>query len=98
MLARLRISLTRSRRTLVFAHLLEDLVDVRARGLRRGGSVRFHIHGFSFVAESPEANKVSKTMPTSGRADADAGAGVCAGGGVVASLIAVPSARRAGSP
>lgn len=88
------------RRILIFAQLCEDDLHVRARwrrGWRCPGRVAVvvaHAFSFSFGTRLAEPNSASNTISTSGRV----GEGVDVGGGVLASLIATPSACRVQSP
>lgn len=95
---RVRVVSSWLRLLVVLGQPLEYVFDVRSRGRWRRRRRSVVAHGCSLVARSPEASRVSNTILTSGRADADPGAGEVAGGGVLASLIAGSSAYRARSP
>ena len=82
----------RLRLLVVLGQAFEHLLDVRTRRKWRRVLIA---HGCSFAARSPEASRVSNTIPTSGCADADAGTGADPAADALASLIADSSACRA---
>lgn len=92
--ARRRVVLAGLGLPVTLGEAFEHLFDVRAI---TWGCLVVVAHGRSFAVGSPEASRVSNTIPTSGRADSDAGAAFCAGGGV-GSFINGSSACRARSP